>query len=168
MPDYWLDADALIEPHKRGYAFDLQPAFWTLIDQKMNEGVIGMPRKVYTEIVEDFTLPDGSKDALGQWLADRETLVHAAPDPSIQAFYGKLADHVRYSYTTKELNKFLKGADGWLIAHAHVLGGTVVTFEARKPNEAKIPNICDHFKVPCIDTWTMLRAFGVRFGLASP
>jgi hypothetical protein len=48
----------------------------------------------------------------------------------------------------------LKGdpvADPFVIACAKVRGGSVVTEEQFKPNAAKIPNVCQHFNVPCID-----------------
>jgi hypothetical protein len=47
----------------------------------------------------------------------------------------------------------LKGtpvADAFVIACARRYGGTVVTEERLKPNAAKIPNVCDHFKIGCI------------------
>ena len=31
------------------------------------------------------------------------------------------------------------------------MNGTVVTQEKLKPGGAKIPNVCAHFKIPCID-----------------
>lgn len=48
----------------------------------------------------------------------------------------------------------LKGtpvADPFVIACAKIKGGTVVTEERFKPTAAKIPNVCQHFNVPCID-----------------
>jgi hypothetical protein len=42
-------------------------------------------------------------------------------------------------------------ADPFVIALAHVKRGIVVTEEVRKLNAAKIPNVCDHFKIPCIN-----------------
>jgi hypothetical protein len=37
------------------------------------------------------------------------------------------------------------------VARAYAIGGTVVTMEKLKPNAVKIPNICDHFKIPFLD-----------------
>jgi len=48
----------------------------------------------------------------------------------------------------------LKGtpvADPFVIACAKIKNGTVVTEEQFKPNAAKIPNVCEHFQIPCID-----------------
>lgn len=40
-------------------------------------------------------------------------------------------------------------ADPFVIAAANVKTGVVVTEERLKPNAAKIPNVCQHFKIPC-------------------
>jgi hypothetical protein len=51
-------------------------------------------------------------------------------------------------------------ADPFVIAAAKVRAGTVVTEEMHKPNSAKIPNICQHFQIPC----TNLEGFMARQG----
>lgn len=69
----------------------------------------------------------------------------------------------------------LKGtpvADPFVIACARVHGGTVVTEEGwqrggkplvLKPNAAKIPNVCAHFKIPCIDLEEFMHQQGWKF-----
>lgn len=60
----------------------------------------------------------------------------------------------------------LKGdpvADPFVIACAKIRGGTVVTEEQLKPNAAKIPNVCQHFDVPCIDLETFMHQQEWRF-----
>lgn len=60
----------------------------------------------------------------------------------------------------------LKGtpvADPFVIACAKIHGGTVVTEEQLKPNAAKIPNVCEHFKIPCINLETFMRQQGWSF-----
>jgi hypothetical protein len=42
-------------------------------------------------------------------------------------------------------------ADPFVIACAKIHDGTVVTEEQFKPNAAKIPNVCQHFNIPCVD-----------------
>lgn len=49
-------------------------------------------------------------------------------------------------------------ADGFLVAKARVLNGCVVTNESPLSKDpAKIPNICEHFKVDCITLHDFLR-----------
>lgn len=69
----------------------------------------------------------------------------------------------------------LKGtpvADPFVIACAKVRTGTVVTEEGwlrsgsaltPKPNAAKIPNVCAHFKVPCINLEEFMQQQGWTF-----
>lgn len=69
----------------------------------------------------------------------------------------------------------LKGtpvADPFVIACAKVNQATVVTEEGwqrggkslvLKPNAAKIPNVCAHFKIPCIDLEEFMHQQGWTF-----
>lgn len=60
----------------------------------------------------------------------------------------------------------LKGtpvADPFVIACAKIKGGTVVTEEQLKPNAAKIPNVCAHFNVHCIDLERFMQQQGWAF-----
>lgn len=69
----------------------------------------------------------------------------------------------------------LKGtpvADPFVIACAKAHDGTVVTEEGwlrpskaltPKPNAAKIPNVCAHFKVPCVDLEAFMQQQGWTF-----
>jgi len=51
----------------------------------------------------------------------------------------------------RKLEKGGLNADPFVVARAAVEPATVVSMEKIKPNGAKIPNICEHFNVPCID-----------------
>ena len=65
---------------------------------------------------------------------------------------------------------FASVADGWLVAYASVHSAVVVTHEADRPHARKrvhIPNVCQQFNVPYLNTFDMLRQLGVRFELAS-
>ena len=70
------------------------------------------------------------------------------------------ASFVRGIFTTSQFRGQLKEkdieggspfADPFVIAKAAVNFGIVVTLETWKPNSASIPNICDHFGIPCIN-----------------
>jgi hypothetical protein len=54
-------------------------------------------------------------------------------------------------------------ADPFLIASARARSGTVVTEEEKKPNAAKVPNVCDHFKVAYTNVAGFLAARGWKF-----
>lgn len=60
---------------------------------------------------------------------------------------------------------FLAKADVWIITHALVDNGTVVTEELPVPPNVlvpKIPNVCQKFNVPFINTTGLLRALKFR------
>jgi hypothetical protein len=42
-------------------------------------------------------------------------------------------------------------ADPFVIAKANVLQGCVVTEEVFKPHASRIPNVCQHFEIPCLN-----------------
>jgi hypothetical protein len=54
-------------------------------------------------------------------------------------------------------------ADPFVIACAKIRQGTVVTEERLKPHAAKIPNVCQHVSVPCIDLETFMQKQGWSF-----
>ena len=54
-------------------------------------------------------------------------------------------------------------ADPFVVARAMVVGGCVVTEEDRKPNAAKIPNVCEHFGVQCTNLEGLMDREGWRF-----
>ena len=56
-----------------------------------------------------------------------------------------------------------RNADAFVVARAYAIGGTVVTAERLKPNAVKVPNICAHFKVPCLDLEGFMEREGWEF-----
>ena len=70
---------------------------------------------------------------------------------------------VKHFQANIEQQKILRGgknADPFLIARAATTDSTVLTMEQPKSNAAKIPNICKHFSIQCVD----LRQFMEREG----
>ena len=54
-------------------------------------------------------------------------------------------------------------ADPFVIACAKIKKGTVVTQEQSKPNAGKIPNVCEYFRVPCINLEKFMSQQGWSF-----
>jgi len=62
--------------------------------------------------------------------------------------------------------EFARVADGWLPAYSMAFSGTVVTHEEPAREARKripLPNVCEEFSIPYIDTFTMLRALEAQF-----
>ena len=57
--------------------------------------------------------------------------------------------HFQYLVSAKQRLKGNPVADPFVIAAARIKEGCVVTEEDKKKNSARIPNICDHFNIPC-------------------
>lgn len=67
---------------------------------------------------------------------------------------------------TGALDEFLSGADPWLIAKAMTMNATVLTHEQLNLSTRRkflIPNVCQHFGVPFVDTFELLNALEARF-----
>ena len=54
-------------------------------------------------------------------------------------------------------------ADPFVIALAKTRNGTVVTEEVFKPKASKIPNVCEQFKIPCINLEDFMQIQGWSF-----
>ena len=108
------------------------------------------------------------QDDLAAWAQERrESGLFLEPEAAVQENFAQIAKYVQASYpNTNATQRFLDRADPWVIAHAAEAGSAVVTMEiAVQPNvqKVKIPNVCDHFDVHCVNTYQMLRELGVRW-----
>jgi hypothetical protein len=147
---YWLDADVYIQasngPYKR------VPQFWAFLTEQLKLGNIRSPKIVYDEV-------SAGNDEVAKWFAPRkgEGLCVSA-SPAVQTDYGKIADYVFEKFKPYQAEEFLRGGDGWVIAHAMDSRGKVVTQESLRKVEAKIkvPTICKALSVPCINTYDLL------------
>lgn len=160
MPDFWLDSNSFITPSKGPYGFDILPRFWSFLEQKAREGIIASSLLVYRE------LQNHVEDELSRWAAKlKDSGFFVDPDPSVQAAFREIADYVKKSYPAHQASQWLDGADPWLVAHARVHGGRVVTFEKRvaaSSSKPKIPNVGEKFGVKTLDLWDLLRELGWR------
>ncbi len=161
LPDYWVDTSVLDEGMKGPYGFDIAPRFWTMLDELCADGRIACPLLVYDEL-------QGSVEIMAHWARERrDSGLFVEPDENVQTIYRDVVNYVADQYPDNQSRRrFLEGVDPWLIAHAIVTGGKVVTLEQRVDNnskQARIPNVCAHFGVEWITTYQMLRELGVSW-----
>ena len=145
---------ALFKNYYRGVFRTLWQGFDALVDG----GQILSTREVLREIEDSFIVP------LRTWSADNKG-IFATPTAKEAEFVTKIYG-VHHFQQNIELKKLLKGgnnADPFVIARAAVTGSTVVTMELFKDNAAKIPNICQHFRVPCMTLEEFMEAEGWNF-----
>jgi hypothetical protein len=141
---YVLDTSIISALHKNYYRSRFV-SLWDSFDDLVAQGLVSSAREAFREL-EDF-----GGDSF-EWAEKNVELFHM-PDAKEGLFVASIYSNIHFQANI-EKQKILRGgrnADPFLIARAASIGGTLVTMEQFKPNAAKIPNICNYFKVPCID-----------------
>ena len=134
------------------------PTLWANFDRLIADGDIVSTREVLREI------EDGPVDLLRQWSEDKHA-IFSAPTAAEAAHVAAIY-RVPHFQQNIEQQKLLKGgrcADPFVVARAQAEGKIVVTMELLKPHAAKVPNICQHFAVPCLGLEDFMEAQGWQF-----
>lgn len=133
------------------------PSLWEKFNQLIVERKIISVREVYNEI-DAYLNPDSR---LVQWAKEHRE-VFEQPSVEEMKFVQKIFS-VRHFRNLIERKATLEGrpvADPFLVAKAKVENKMLVTQEGMRENAAKIPNVCEHFKVQ----YTNLEGFMEREG----
>lgn len=161
---YVLDANVLIEAHRRYYSFDLVPSFWDKLKSLATNGNIITIEKIKDEICRG----DSTDDPLSTWFSS-EFCDFSMPidDQEVLESYAEIIqwaqDNEQFNPSAK--SEFASVGDSWLIAYAKAKNCTVVTHEQFKPEVKKrilIPNVCKAFNITYIDTFDMLRRLNTK------
>lgn len=134
------------------------PSLWRRFDSLVEEGRLLSTREVLREI------ENGAPESLRDWAANNHALF-PAPTAAEGAFVAQVYRIPQFQQNI-ELQKILRGglnADAFVIARAAVGGAAVVTMEIFRPNAARIPNICQHFNVPCLTLEQFMEREGWEF-----
>jgi hypothetical protein len=159
---YVLDASVFIEAARRYYALDFAPRFWeSLVDHARDRRVMSIDH-VQQELGR-------GNDELALWAKERFGGAFMPTDgPNVVDGYRDLMEWVQTQdqFLDAARADFAASADGWLVAYARANSCVVVTQEVLNldvKRKVPIPNLCEAFSVPWIDTFSMLRKLGVRF-----
>ena len=132
---------------------------WLGLDELVNQGNLISTKEVWHEMER------GNPDQhTNKWLKDRKE-IFTTPTMAELQFVAYILQVKHFQSLIGEQQR-LKGtpvADPFVIACAKIKNGTVVTEEQLKPNAAKIPNVCEHFKIPCIDLEQFMEQQGWNF-----
>lgn len=141
------------------YYPDVFPTFWVQLDRAVGAGQIGSVREVRKELDHQ----DASAHLIS-W-ATRNAALFPAPTEGEMAMVAEIfrVPHFQQLIGEKARLRGQPVADPFLIARAQALGWSVVTEEGMKPNAAKIPNVCQHFGIPCTDMRGLLTRFGWKY-----
>lgn len=165
---FLIDSNALMEPFRFYYAFDLIPAYWIELKKFFDSGQIVVLDAVKNEV-------DKGGDDLALWLSTIDNLV-VIPKVTEETIknYQDILEFIKSSgyYKEEAFRAWAPSsvADPWLIASAKVNDFTLVTQEVpsgglskKTPNKkAKIPDIARFFEVKTISIYDMMRTLGIR------
>lgn len=157
---YVLDSDVFIAAKSSYYAFDICPGFWTgLLFGHKQDRVHSIDR------VKAELLAGQPKEDLVLWIKQQVpgAFFHSTQTKQVLEAYAEVALWVNRSsqYFDRAKAKFATEADGWLVAYSMVHSTTVVTNEQPRPesrNRVLLPDVCDHFRVPRTDTFSLFRS----------
>lgn len=148
------------------------PAIFGTIWKQMGELVESRKILSTKEVLRELDRQDITKE-LEEWVRDRKSIFL---EPSREE-----TNFVSIMLSTKDFAGLLGKqpqpqvrpvADPFVIACAKRYSATVVTEEGwnhsatslvPKPNARKIPNVCEYFKIPCINLEAFMREQGWRF-----
>ncbi len=161
---YLLDSDVFIAAKNAYYAFPICPGFWESLIHHHNSGSVFSIDKVQSEL-----LAGRPEEDLVQWVQSElpAGFFLRTGGGDVTSAYSKIMlwaqRNTQYSAPAKA--KFATEADGWLVAFAYTHGHIVVTNEQPRPDSKSrilLPDVCDEFKVPYLNTFEMLKELTVR------
>jgi len=142
---YVFDSDSLINLFRHYYPKRFL-TLWEQFDALVSGGELISVREVFNEI-------GSSEDSLGTWAKEQKNILFLETTVEEFKFVAEIFQ-VRHFQAMIRKQERLKGkpvADPFVIARAKILNASVVTQEKKTDNAAKIPNVCDHFGIPCIN-----------------
>lgn len=136
------------------------PTFWKLFDAAVHGEEVISVREVSRELDSHTFL----QPWLAEWLKQHKDIFRT-PTAEELHFVTDIFQVKNFQTLVGEKQR-LRGtpvADPFVIACAKICNGTVVTQEVKKEGGAKIPNICDYFKIKCTTVEGFLAENGWRF-----
>lgn len=132
---------------------------WGRIDTLAGNGTIVSVREVFNEL-HNYNDVDFIQD----WAKQHKAIFAKPSNDELLVVQQILAiPHFQALIGNKAILKGTPVADPFIVAAGKVKATTVVTHEKFKPNAAKIPNVCEHFGVPCIDLEIFMEQQGWTF-----
>lgn len=159
-----LDSNTLIEAKNRYYSMAVCPGYWSWLLLQNQAEQLASIIPVREELIK-------GNDELTQWTHDNAELFQDVSDDATQdaliQVVTAVAEHAP-AMSAGAMDEFLRGADPWLIARAMTTGAVVVTHEvynAAIKRKFIIPNVCEWFGVPYMNTFDLLGKLEARFVL---
>lgn len=140
------------------YYFPSQfPKFWNCIDELIGAGRFVSPREVLREL-------DKKGTSCAEWANNHKNIFVPPTHEETVTLSDKLFSHNTFlQISDKVVRAGRPWADPWVVVKAKHLGGCVVTTERYKKHSARIPNMCEHLGVECVDLEGFLKQNGLKF-----
>jgi predicted nucleic acid-binding protein len=142
---YVFDSDSLIDLFRHYYP-ERFPTLWKQFEVLVSGEKLISVREVFNEI-------GSSEDRLGKWVKEKKRTLFLKPTVEEFQFVGRIfrakRGHFQAMIRKQERLKGKPVADPFVIARAKALSAYVVTQEKKTDNAAKVPNVCEHFEIPC-------------------
>ncbi len=135
------------------------PSLWKGIDELAESATILSVREVFHEL-QNFN----DADFIQEW-ARQHKAIYAIPTKEELLVVQELlaVSHFQVMISNRAILKGTPVADPFVVAAGKVKNATVVTQEVYKPNAAKMPNVCKHLDVQCINLETFMAHQGWTF-----
>jgi hypothetical protein len=136
------------------------PTLWSLLNDLVKSGKVFSVHEVFNEI------ESRNKEAL-QWVKDNKSIFQIPSQEEAEFIKDIFSAKNGHFKNIIGKDKILKGgfcADPFLIASAKIKNSCVVTEESNNGSTgSKIPNICDHFGISCLNLEKFMEKENWRF-----
>ena len=141
---YVFDSNTLINIFNHYYP-ERFPSFWDNFNGFISKQTIISVQEVRKEL-------ERRGDSLSGWAKGHSELF-LPPNAEESSFITEIFKVRHFRILIQKKQQYFEGpaADPLIIAKAKVINGCVVTQEKNIENAAKIPNVCKHFGIPCIN-----------------
>jgi len=141
---YVFDSNTLINIFNHYYP-ERFPSFWDNFNGFISKQTIISVQEVRREL-------EKKGDKLSDWAKNHKELFFP-PNAEESGFITEIFKVRHFRILIQKKQQYIEGpaADPFIIAKAKIISGCVVTQEKKTDHAAKIPNVCDHFEIPCIN-----------------
>jgi len=161
---YVVDSNFFIQAHRAIYPIGIATSFWSKVEELANSLIIESIDKVQRELWE-------KEDEIKNWCEAKlpsDFFKDSSPCISDYIAITQWAQSKSDHYKQHAIQVFLETelADSWLVGYCKKENKKVVTYEKSEPlgkKRIKIPEVCNAFGVPFLNTIEMLRELGESF-----
>jgi hypothetical protein len=153
--NYIFDSSTLIKVFNHYYREQF-PSFWQKFDEAILNGKIISVRAVKNELKD-------KENGLSAFVERNDIFYNPTDEETI--FIATIFQNRHFQSLISKKARLLgrEVADPYLIAKAKISNSCVVTEEKLKANAAKIPNVCQNFKVSCVNFEGFMKKEGWSF-----